>query len=105
MKKKYKFVSKDDTYKITEYENAIFMINKSNLEFNGNQFYNAFFKDIENTNEKIEIDLTNALSDEQLKDDKTGVETHLIICNMFKEITKKLNDQLLIDEESTIVNQ
>lgn len=91
MKKEYDFCLKDDKYCICENDSVIFSINKGNLEFDGNVFFEAIYKNIDNKEDNIEIILNNVLTENDKNNEKSANFTFETISDIIKKINEGLN--------------
>lgn len=101
MKKTYKLDIDEHEYKIVDEGKVLFSILKSDLEFDGNKFYEAFF---ENNDNDIEIQLKKEYEDKEEQKDKILKSIYELLNKMFSEISIGLkqikNEEFLENKES-----
>lgn len=88
MKKIYKLDVNKEEYIVLDGEEKVFSIPKDTLCFDGEKFYEAFFK---KNDTKIDIRLKKAYLEEIEKGDKFINNIYNLLNDMFKEISKEIN--------------
>lgn len=99
MKKIYKLDVDEHEYKIVDEGLVLFSILKSDLEFDGNKFYEAFFEKNDNN---IEIELEKAYEDKEEQNDKILRSIYEVLNKIFSEISiglMQINSEEFLENE------